>query len=128
MPSGMKEYLEAYGWHFSRKMCEWAVKNMKAKDENGKPKKVEPMKKEDVEELLKKFNVKLENDKGYDSVYVTNMARNDFFKSSIMDDLHLAIFVKDYIDDIDSYEGMPFTRFYADCIGAGNIIIWEDMV
>ena len=128
MPSGMREYLEAYGWHFSRKMCEWAVKNMKAKDENGKPKKIEPMKKEDVEELLKKYGVKLENDKGYDCVYVANMAKNDYFKSSIADDAHLALFIKDYIDDIDAYEGMPFTRFYADCIGSGNVINWEDML
>ena len=124
----MREYLEAYGWHFSKKMCEWAVKNMKAKDESGKPKKIEPMRKEDVEELLKKFNVKLENDNGYDCVYVANMVKNDFYKSSIVDDAHLALFVKDYIDDIDAYEGMPFTRFYSDCIGSGNVINWEDVL
>ena len=23
-PSGMKEYISQYGWHFSKKMCEWA--------------------------------------------------------------------------------------------------------
>ena len=22
-PSGMKEYISQYGWHFSKKMCEW---------------------------------------------------------------------------------------------------------
>ncbi len=128
MPSGMKEYLEAYGWHFSKKMCEWAVSRMKAKDENGKAKKLEPMKKEDVDELLKKFNVKLEDSKGYDCVYVANMCKNDYFKSSIVDDAHLALFVKDYMGDIDAYEGMPFTRFLADCIGSGTPILWEEMM
>ena len=24
-PSGMKRYLSYYGWHFTRKMCEFAV-------------------------------------------------------------------------------------------------------
>ena len=128
MPSGMKEYLEAYGWHFSKKMCEWAVSRMKCKDDAGKQKKLEPMKKDEVEELLKKYGVKLENDKGYDCVYVANMAKSDYMKSSIADDAHLALFVKDYIDDVDAYDGMPFTRFYADCIGSGKPIMWEDML
>ena len=128
MPSGMKEYLEAYGWHFSKKMCEWAVSRMKCKDDAGKQKKLEPMKKDEVEELLKKYGVKLENDKGYDCVYVANMAKSDYMKSSIADDAHLALFVKDYIDDVDAYDGMPFTRFYADCIGVGKPIMWEDVL
>lgn len=127
-PSGMREYLEAYGWHFSRKMCEWAVKGMKTKDEAGKPKKLEAMKKDEVEELLKKHSITLENDKGYDCVYVANMAKSDFMKSAIADEAHLALFVKDYIDDPDGYEGMPFTRFYADCIGKGMPIDWEMML
>ena len=32
----------------------------------------------------------------------------------------------DYIDDVDAYPGMPFTRFYADCIGSGTPILWEE--
>ena len=125
LPSGMKEYLSAYGWHFSKKMCEWAVGNMKV-EKNGKKEKLEAMKKDEVEELLKKFGVKLENDKGYDCVYVANMAKADYFKSSITDEAHLALFIKDYIDDVDAYPGMPFTRFYADCIGSGTPILWEE--
>lgn len=31
-PSGMREYLEAYGFHFSKKPYEWAVSKMKVKD------------------------------------------------------------------------------------------------
>ena len=33
-----------------------------------------------------------------------------------MSEEKLAYFIKDYIDDGDAYDGMPFTRFYADCI------------
>lgn len=127
MPSGMKEYLSAYGWHFSKKMCEWAVGRMKV-EKNGKQERLEAMKKDEVEELLKKFGVKLEHDKGYDCAYVANMAKADYFKSSIADEAHLALFIKDYIDDPDGYEGLPFTRFYADCIGKGEPILWSEML
>ena len=126
-PSGMKEYLSQNGWHFNKKMCEWAVSRMQV-ERNGKKEKLEAMKRDEVEELLKKSNVKLEKDKGYDAVYVANMAKADFFKSSIVDDLHLALFIKDYIEDPDGYEGMPFTRFFADCIGSGTPVMFEDML
>ena len=56
------------------------------------------------------------------------MCKADYYKRSIADEAHLALFVKDYIDDVDAYDGMPFTRFYADCIGSGNCINWEAMI
>ena len=31
-------------------------------------------------------------------------------------------YIKDYVDDKDGYDGLPFTRFYADCIGSGTPI------
>lgn len=31
-PDGMTDYLSIYGWHFSKKMCEWAVSKMKAEN------------------------------------------------------------------------------------------------
>jgi len=31
-PSGMEKYLEFYGWHFSKKMEEWAAKRMTKDD------------------------------------------------------------------------------------------------
>lgn len=129
-PEGMKEYLSQYGWHFSKKMCEWAVSRMRIKDDStlGKTKKLEALKKEEVEELLKKHNIKLEKDAGYDCVYAANMAKADYYKSSIADEAHLVLFIKDYIDDPDGYDGLPFTRFFADCIGSGTPIIWVDMI
>jgi hypothetical protein len=56
------------------------------------------------------------------------MCKADYSGSSIPDDYHLVKFVQDYINDIDGYEGMPFTRFYADCIGSGIAIPWEDVI
>lgn len=129
MPSAMKNYLSLYGWHFSKKMCEWAVSKMEVENKATKQKeKLVPIKKEEVEELLKKYGIKLEKDSGYDCVYVANMAKADYYKSSIIDESHLALFLKDYIDDPDGYDGLPFTRFYADCIGIGTPIMWDDML
>lgn len=123
-PSGMREYLSSYGWHFSKKMCQWAVSKMYKKDN----KSIVPITKECLDTLLKSYNITIENNKGYDYVYVANMCSADFLGSSIEGDKKLAQFIKDYIDDADAYEGMPFTRFYADCIGSGTPIIWEDLL
>lgn len=126
-PSSMKEYLGAYGWHFSKKMCEWAVSMMKRKNpQTGKDEPIEYMDKDETEEFLKKYNVVLPDVKGYDAVYLLAMVRSDFFKSAIVDEQHLALYVKDFFSDPDGYPTMAFTRFYADCIGSGTPIDWLD--
>ena len=109
-------------------MCEYAASRMYKKDSNGKKSYISPWSKESVDNLLYKYNIKVENKTAYDFVYIANMALADFMNSSIMDEQHLALFIKDYIDDPDAYEGMVFTRYYADCIGSGNPINWEDML
>lgn len=126
-PSGMEEYLGYYGWHFSKKMCMWAVGNM-YKINNDKKESITPYTKEYIDDLLKKYNISLTNNKGYDYIYVANMCKADFMGSSIMDEIHLAKYIKNVIDDPDAYEGIVFTRFYADCIGSGTPINWEDML
>lgn len=126
-PSGMEEYLSFNSWHFNKKMCEWAVSRM-YKTTNGTKSSIQTMNKDQVDQLLQKYGIKLIDPKGYDYVYAANMCKADYYGSSIMDDTHLAKFIKDYIEDPDSYEGMPFTRFYADCIGSGTLIPWEDML
>lgn len=56
------------------------------------------------------------------------MCKADFYGSSIADDQRLAMYVGDVINDADAYDGMVFTKFYADCIGGGVSINWEDMI
>lgn len=127
-PSGMEEYLAQNGWHFSKKMLEWVTSNMYKKDSNGRKIKVSTFSKEAVDELLKRYGINLDNKFGYDYVFAANMCRADYFGSSVTDEQHLALFVKDYVDDPDGYEELPFTRFYADCIGKGIPIPWEDVI
>lgn len=126
-PSGMEEYLSIYGWHFSKKMCEWATSKM-YKETNGTKRYITPLTKQEVEEMLSRTGITLKNNKGYDFVYVANMALADFLGSSIKSELEHAKYIKDVIDDADAYDGIVFTRFYADCIGSGTPISWEDMI
>ena len=104
-------------------MCDWAVSKMYKINAAKRKEYITPYTKEAVENLLKTNNVRLDNNPGYDAVYVANMAKADFYGSSISDDAHLAKFIKDYMDDPDGYDGIVFTRFYADCIGSGEPIM-----
>lgn len=126
-PEGMDEYLSYYGWHFSKKMCEWAVSRM-YRLVNNRPIKIDPIKKEQLDEILKRYSVNLKNDNGYDAVYVANMCKADYLGRSVKDEGAMVQFIVDTIEDPDGYEGMVFTRFYADCVGSGTPINWEDML
>lgn len=124
LPAGMKAYLSSYSWHFSKPMAEWAISKMR--DRNGN--KVPMRTKEQVDSVLKANNVQLENDYGYDAVFVFHMGASDYLGNSITDEAHLARYVKDVLDDKDGYEGIAFTRFMADCSAKGVPIMWEDMI
>ena len=126
-PSGMEEYLSLYGWHFSRKMCEWAVSHMKRTDSRtGREESLQMMKKEEIETNLKRFGFDPTSFIGYDGVYVYHMAKADFFGSSLPDEQRLVMYVNDYLNDPDGYDEVAFTRFYADCIGKGEMPDWEN--
>ena len=123
-PTGLEKYLSMYGWHFSKKLCNFAVSHMKK--DNGE--RIAPITKEALDLLLAKNGIELDNKFGYDYVFVANMCKADYLGSSVPDESHLAKFVKDYVDDPDGYSELPMTRFYADTIGKGIPIIWEDML
>lgn len=128
MPSGMEEYLAQNGWHFNKKLCDWAVSKMRKKGSDEKLEKVQLTSKSELAQLFENYGIVINNAVGYDDVYVYHMAKSDFYKSSLVNEQYLLQFVKDYIDDIDGYDGKAMTRFYADCIGSGIPIMWEDMI
>ena len=126
-PLGMEEYIGMYGWHFSKKLCEWAVSKMRRR--NRRTGSDEPMKmstKEEVDALLRRYGIDPSGYTAYDAVYVMHMAKADYYESSIADEQHLALFVRDYLCDPDGYDEVAMTRFYADCIGCGEMPPWED--
>lgn len=78
--------------------------------------------------MLSRFGIKLEHDQLYDSVYVANMCKADFFGHSIEDEIHLIRYVKDVIDDDDAYDGIVFNRWYADMCYQGIAVDWSEML
>lgn len=127
-PDEMVNYLSNYGWHFNKKSCDYATKLMRRKNPaTNKLEKIDQLQKDQVDEILTKNGVTIENNKGYDYVYVFHMAKADFWKSSIEDEKHLALFVKDMIDDPDQEPGFVFRRWYSDMICAGEPIEWSEL-
>ena len=62
MPREMKAYLRNNGWHFNKKAVEYAASMMKKKNlATGKMEKIDPYTKEQVDEMLSRNGVKLEN-------------------------------------------------------------------
>ena len=128
-PEEMEAYLSNFGWHFNKKMYEFAVSLMKKLNPStGKKERIEPISKEKVDELLTRYGIKLENNVLYDYVYVANMGKADYLKSSIPDEAHLALYIKDTIDDPDAPDGTTMRRWYATMIASGEPIEWDEML
>lgn len=122
IPEGMMRYINNYGCHFNKKLCMEAVSRMYADEE------VKPYTKEQVENLLASYGIKLKRNKLYDHVYVANMCAFDFLGKSVPDEQHLAMFIRDMIDDPDADSGFIYNRFYADCMFMNNPIDWDSML
>ncbi len=128
-PREMKAYLSNYGWHFNKKLCEFAVSLMKkVNPATGKKERIEPVTKDKAEELLAKYGVRLENNVLYDFVYWANQCKADLFKSSVPDETHMALYVKDMVDDPDAPDGMAMCMWYAKMIRAGEPIEWDEVL
>lgn len=128
IPEDMQAYFRYNGRHFNHKMCDFAVSQMTKIGSNGKEEKVTPLARNQVDSILEKYGVKLKNNELYDYVYVANMCKADFYGSSIKDEQHLALYIKDVIDDADGYDGLVFNRWYADTVRKGVPIDWEAMI
>ena len=111
-PRPMLIYMRNYGPHFNRKLFEFAVSMMT----------------KEVDNILKLQGVKVERNQLYDAAYVANMCKADFLGSSIADEHHLALYIKDVIDDVDADDGIVFNRWYADMSYSGIAIDWESML
>lgn len=129
LPPSMIDYLSNYGRHFNQKLYNFAISKMKAKNTTtGVVEKLIPFTKSQVDDLLEEHNIELVNNQLYDYLYVANMCKADFLYKSIPDESHLALYVKDVIDDIDAYDGIVFNRWYADTRRQGITIDWDNMI
>lgn len=120
----MEEYLSEYGYNFNDKLFAFAVSKMK--DRSGA--KLQAWDKEKTKSFLIANGVSLRNDRGHNAAYVLNMARADYYGSSIADEQHLARYVKDYLDDIDGAESRAFDEFWIKMVALGEPIFWDEML
>ncbi len=128
-PTDARKYLKNYGFHFNKKACEYAVKGLKRRNPaTGKEEPIEPKSKDEIEQILVKNNVKLENNTMHDFVWVYNMIMSDNWKSAIEDEAHLCKAVKDLIDDVDQCDGFIFNRWMGDRMFNGDPIDWEEIL
>lgn len=129
MPRAMRTYLSNYGWHFNKKAFECAIKQMKRKNPTtDKLEPIEPWTKEQVEDMLTRHGVKLENSILYDATYQANWCKADLYKSSVPDEAHVALFVKDTLDDADGSDELPFRYWVQKCVALGTPVEWEDLI
>lgn len=129
IPDDMRAYLRNYDYSFSRKACEFAVSLMRKDNPvTKKPERIEPWSREQVDDLLKRHNITIENNIGYNYVYVANMLRADKYKSSIPDEAHLALGIKDVIDDVDCSPYCVFLEWMAKMDGNGEPIEWSELI
>ena len=56
---------------------------------------------EPIDDLLNRTGIPIENDVGYDIVYVATMCRSDYPGSGVSDEQHLGKIKRDILDDAD---------------------------
>lgn len=128
-PPELKQYLRNFGFHFNKKLAEFAISKMrKLNPTTNRLEKIEAVSKDKIDELMKKYGIVLKYNELYDYIYVYHMALSDYFKSSLSTEESICKFVQDYVDDPDQTDGFIFNRWYADCCHAGIPIEWDDML
>lgn len=124
-----RKYLAQYGYHFSEKAYRYACSEMAKRNRiTGLVEKVEPYTKAEVDAILARHNITLDNKILYDYVYVATMAKADYWGSSITEEAKFAQFVKDYIDDVDASDETVFRRWLATEVGNGTPIDFNDLL
>jgi hypothetical protein len=91
-------------------------------------KKLDQLSKDFVDKALLNNDIVLNNNVGYDYIFVANMCKADYYGSSITDEKHFALYIKDTIDDEDAGDGTTMRRWYATMIANGVMIDWKEFI
>lgn len=123
------KYKDKYGLHFNEKLMKFAVSKMKCYNSStGELELILPISKSELDSMLVSNSITINNNKLCDYVYVANMCKADFYNSSIIDEKHLCLYVKDVIDDPDGYEGIVFNRWLSNMKEKMIKIDWKEML
>lgn len=121
--SPKQEYTEKHSCHFTEDLCNYAVSLMTKKGQT-----LKPITKEAVDRLLEQYNIHLQNNKGYDYIFIANMCKADYCGNSIEDDKHWALYIKDSIDDEDIADGTILKRWIATMESKDIEIDWNKFI
>lgn len=124
MPESLAIYMSHNGPHFNKKCCDFAVSQM-YKDEG---EDFKPYQKHEVENILKAYGIKVKYAQLDDITYVANMCKADYLNGSVPTEQHLAMYVKETLDDPDGCEGLVFNRWINDMRWLGIAIPWDEFV
>lgn len=122
--TSFEEYTEQFGCHFNKKLYEWALSQLK--DRNGND--IVRMTKDQAIDFLRTNGIEIINGHGHDIPYVLALCRAKCYGSSVEDDRHLALLVKDYLDDREGSPTKAFDHFVIDCHMMGRNIFWDEMI
>lgn len=122
--TALEEYIGMYGYHFNKKLYEFAVSQMKPISGD----KVTPKSKEEVAQFLTANGVTVKNNKGWDVPYVHAMLYADCWGSSYKTEKDLAQGIKDFQDDIDGYDEKAFDSFVVKCRAKRSPIFWDEFL
>ena len=56
------------------------------------------------------------------------MCKADYYGSSIPDEKHFALYIKDTIEDEDAADGTTMRRWYATMVANGTMVDWEGFI
>lgn len=129
VPKPMMKYKQNCGWHFNEQACRFAVSLMqKSNPVSKKTEPIEPLTRKQVDDILSKHGISLEHKVGHDYVYVANMCKADYLGSSITDEKHMALYIKDVIDDVDAPDGTVMRQWWAKMVADGQPVPWEEFL
>ena len=110
---------------FSKRLAEWAIGMMKMKDvATGEKKRIKARSIEDMQEVLKSNNIKMQDEFVYTAWYLFNMAIADYPKTCKTDE-DRAMFVDETINDPDGCPENVLDCFEVKMQNAGVPIYWE---
>lgn len=121
-------YEDNYHGLFSKKLAEWAIKNMKVEDkETGKLRQLRSRSLEETINILRNYGIEMPEKYYATSWYLFNMAFADYQKA-LKNDEQRAYFVEETLFDPDGTPCNVLDCFVAKMRNAKEPIYWEDML
>lgn len=110
---------------FSKRLAEWAINNMEIKDPQTKEmKSIKARSIEDMQSVLKQYDVEIQDEFIYTAWYLFNMAIADYPKTCKTDELR-ATFIEETLCDPDGMPENVLDCFATKMCNANIPIYWE---